>query len=164
VKIDRAIDDVREAETELAKRLVAVAERHAVEHDLYHLGHTLARQCVARLEALRPFAERYGATSVLDGTGAGTSPGLLETLRRKASEVLGRSEASGLVLLGDLRESYLEAHRAEISWVILLQAAKAARDPELIKAATSSHEASQGVSKWLRTKIKVAAPQILVSG
>jgi hypothetical protein len=164
VKIDRAIDDVGEAETDLAKRLVAVAERHAVEHDLYHLGHTLARQCVERVEVLRPFAERYGATPLPDGTGTDASSGLLETLRRKASEVLGRSEASGLVLLADLRETYLLAHRAEISWVILLQAAKAARDPELIKAATSSHEASQGVATWLRTKIKVSAPQILVSG
>jgi hypothetical protein len=22
-----------------------IGERHAVEHDLYHLGHTLAKQC-----------------------------------------------------------------------------------------------------------------------
>lgn len=43
MKLDKAIDDVQEAEADLATRLRVVAERHATEHDIYHLGHTLAR-------------------------------------------------------------------------------------------------------------------------
>ncbi|MFL6011692.1 MAG: hypothetical protein ACJ734_07880, partial [Gaiellaceae bacterium] len=61
MKLDKAIEDVQDAEAELAKELRAIGERHAVEHDLYHLGHTLAKQCADHLERLAPFAERYGA-------------------------------------------------------------------------------------------------------
>jgi hypothetical protein len=164
MRIERAIDDVREAETALAERLRVVGERHAAEHDLFHLGHTLAQQCAAHLGALQPFAERYGAASTAGAAGAATSPGVMETLRRKASELLGHSESTGLLLLTDLRENYLTAQRAEIGWIILLQAARATRDAELIDAATSCHEQTEGVARWLRTKIKAAAPQILVAG
>jgi hypothetical protein len=61
MKLDRAIKDCQDAETDLAQQLRKVGERHAVEHDLYHLSHTLARKCEEHLERMRPFAERYGA-------------------------------------------------------------------------------------------------------
>jgi hypothetical protein len=164
MKIDRAIEDVREAEIELAKRLRVVGERHAVEHDLYHIGHTLAAQCAEHLLALQPFTERYGAASTAEDADAATSPGVMETLRHKTAELLGRSEMTGLLLLTDLRDNYLSAHRAEISWIILLQAAKAARDAELITTATTCQHDAELTVKWLRTKIKVATPQILATG
>ena len=44
MKLDRAIDDAFDAERDLAKQMRAVGERHAVEHDLYHLTRTLARE------------------------------------------------------------------------------------------------------------------------
>ena len=44
MKLDQAIENVRRAERDLAGELRKVGERHAVEHDLYHLGQTLARQ------------------------------------------------------------------------------------------------------------------------
>ncbi len=162
MKLARAFEDVRDAEVELAGRLRQVAERHATEHDLYHLGHTLAAQCAERLRTLRPFAARYGVDDVPDPSPPAIA-GVVETVRRKASELLGRSEASGLLLLADLREDYLVAQRVEISWVILLQAAQAVRDADLIEAATTAHEQAETTAKWLRTKLKVASPQILAT-
>lgn len=162
MKIGRAIEDVRDAEVELAEGLRRTAERHAAEHDVYHLGHTLAGQSRDRVRSLRPFAARYGVDDIPDPSPPATA-GVIEAVRRKASEMLGRSEASGLLLLADLRESYLIAQRAEISWVILLQAAKAARDAELIEAVTTAHEQAETTAKWLRTKLKAASPQILAT-
>ena len=161
MKLHIAIEDVQDAEAGIAKRLRAVGERHAAEHDLYHLGHTLARQCEEHLQRLAPFADRYGASGAA-GTVA-ESPGVIETVRRKSSELLGRSEASGLLLLKDLRALYLSAQEAEIAWVILIQAAKAARDAELLDTATSCHQDAETRGKWLRTRIKEASPQILAS-
>jgi hypothetical protein len=161
MKLDVAIKDVQDAETDLAKHLRAIGERHAAEHDLYHLGHSLARQCAEHLQRLGPFADRYGAS------GAGSvpeSPGVIETLRRKSSELLGRSEASGLLLLKDLRSLYLSAQEAEIAWVILIQAAKAVRDGDLLDAATSCHQEAEACGKWLRTRIKESSPQVLATG
>src|SRR5439155_23590864 len=107
------------------------------EHDPYPMGHTLARQCVEHLERLAPFAERYGASKHADSVGE--SPGLLRTVRRKSAELLGRSATSGMLLLADLRSLYLSTQEAEIAWVILVQAAKAVRDRDLLQAASSCH-------------------------
>jgi hypothetical protein len=162
VKLDKAITDVQGAETHLAKQLRVIGERHAVEHDLYHLGHTLAKQCADHLEQLAPFADRYGATPRDDRPPE--SPGLLETFRHKSAELLGRSETSGLLLLRDLRNLYLSAQEAEIAWVILAQAAKAIRDGELVQTVSVCHEEAEARGKWLRTRIKESAPQVFATG
>jgi hypothetical protein len=162
MNMNKAIEDVHDAEAEVAKRLRVTGERHASESDIYHLGHTLARQCAEHLRALAPFADRYGAKPAPDDVEA--SPGLLETVRRKTGEVVGRSESAGLLLMMDLRELYLAAQHAEIAWVVLLQAAKARRDAELIEVVTRCHEQAEMCGKWLRTRIKEAAPQVYAAG
>ena len=161
MKLDRAIGDVQDAEADLTKELRTIGERHAVEHDLYHLGHTLARQCAEHLERLAPFAERYGAA---DREAAfENSPSLLETLRRKSAELLGRSESSGLLLLRDLRNLYLTAQEAEIAWVILAQVARAVRDRELLTVVADCQQDAEMRGKWLRTRIKQTAPQVFAT-
>ena len=163
MKLDKAIEDVHEAESELATQLRSVGERHASEADLYHLGHTLARQCAEHGRRLAPFAERYGAAPIDEHDGT-ESPRVVEALRRTGAKLIGKSEASGLLLLRDLRHLYLAAQNAEIAWVILLQAARAVRDPELIEAATECHEEAEARGKWVRTRIKESCPQVLASG
>ena len=162
MKLDLAIDDVRERETQLATLLRTVGERHATEPDLYHLGQMLARSCADHVTRLQPFARRYGATA--DGAPVDGGPGALETLRRKGSELMRHSEPAGLLLLRDLRELYLAAQDSELAWVMLLQAARAARDPDLVEVATACHEEADGCGRWLRTRLKEAAPQVLASG
>jgi hypothetical protein len=162
MNMNKAIEDVHDAEAELAKRLRVTGERHASEADIYHLAHALARRSAEHLEALAPFAERYGAKPAADDVDK--SPGLLETLRRKGAEVTGRSEAAGLLLMSDLRELYLTAQHAELAWVVLMQAAKARRDAGLIEVVTRCHEEAEMCGKWLRTRIKEAAPQVYAAG
>jgi hypothetical protein len=162
MNMNKAIEDVHDAEAEVAKRLRVTGERHASESDIYHLGHTLARQCAEHLRALAPFADRYGAKPAPDDVEA--SAGLLETVRRKTGEVVGRSESAGLLLMTDLRELYLAAQHAELAWVVLLQAAKARRDADLIQVVTRCHEQTEMCGKWLRTRIKEAAPQVYAAG
>jgi hypothetical protein len=161
VKLDHAIDQVQQAELDLGNELEVLAERHAAEHDVYHMGHTLAQRCVEHLERLRPIAERYEARRV-DSSDA-MSPGPLESVRRRASEVLATSKMSGLLLLEDLRDRYLTAQRVEIEWAILLQAAKAVRDGELVAVVSSCQEEAEGTAAWLRTRIKTGAAQVLAT-
>ncbi|MFL5982405.1 MAG: hypothetical protein ACJ74R_11935, partial [Gaiellaceae bacterium] len=71
---------------------------------------------------------------------------------------------SGLLLLRDLRNLYLSAQEAEIAWVILAQAAQAVRDRELLQTVSLCHEEAEARGKWLRTRIKEAAPQVLATG
>jgi hypothetical protein len=162
MKLDIAIDEVMDAETELARKLHSIGERHATEHDLYHMSHTLTRQCTDHLEQLTPMAAKYGGHT---HTGEPNRiSGLLNALRRTGARLTGRAEASGLLLLNDLRSLYLTAQHAEICWVVLLQAAEAARDQRLIELVTECHEHAELRGKWLRTRIKETAPQVLATG
>lgn len=163
MKLDKAIGLVTEAEEDLAKKLGRMAGRHATEHDIYHLGHQLAEQSRQRLGRLEPFGTELGAEAPDLEAGAAVG-GTGDRLRRATATALGRSEATGMMLLLDLRDAYLVAQRVEISWVMLLQAARAARHVELERVVASCHEEAEGTAKWLRTHIKVSAPQVLATG
>lgn len=158
MKVDRAIAEVRDAEQDLARHLLRFAERHAAEHDLYHTGHALAHECAALLSDLAPFAEQYGAAP--PDLHAASSLGVFEQLRRAGSNVVARSEAAGIVLMGDLRRLYLAAQDAELAWVVLNQVAQAVRDGLLHDTVLHGHERAEARGKWLRTRIKESAPQV----
>jgi hypothetical protein len=160
-KLAQAFDEVCAAEAKLADELRTVGERHAADVDVYHVAHLLAVRCAQQLELLAPHAERY---DVVVGTDVGESSSLLERVRWAASELVGREEVSGLLLLSDLRDLYLLAHRAELAWVVLLQVARAARDADLVAAATEGCEEAERRWKWVRTKVKESSPQALVAG
>lgn len=163
MKLDKAVHLVTEAEEDLAQKLSKLAGRHATEHDVYHLGHTLAERSREHLTKLKPFAEELGAASPDLEAGTATR-GPTDTLRRAAGTILGRSEITGMMLLLDLRDAYLTAQSAEINWVILLQTAKAARHLDLETLAMSGREEAEGTAKWLRTRIKETTPQVLAAG
>jgi hypothetical protein len=164
VKLDEAIEQVQDAECDLAEELTTIAERHAVDADVYHVAKTLAARCAQQLELLRPHATRYRADErSLDGS-TNEGPEVTERVRRLASVVAGKHELSGMLLLEDLRGLYPEAHRAELAWVVLEQGAKAARDAELLAAAKKGREEAERRWKWVRTKVKEASPQVLVAG
>jgi hypothetical protein len=157
VNVAPVLEELQDAERELAEHLLRFGERHALEHDLYHTSHTLAHQCEQHLRAIEPFAERYSAHV---RHAEPDSPGLLERLRRATGGALGRSQAAGKVLLRDLRDLYLSTQAAELMWVILVQVSQAARDGEMLQVAVSCHEAAEMRGKWLRTRIKESAPQV----
>lgn len=79
-------------------------------------------------------------------------------------DVLGRHKLSRTMLLDDLQHIYLCTHRAELAWVILVQAAKAARDQELLTVAQGGREEAERRWKSVRTRVKEASPQVLVAG
>jgi hypothetical protein len=162
MKINDAIEDVQQAEADLAGDLRAIGERHTAEHDVYHMTHTLASQCDDHLHELAPVAARYGVS--VPGNGVPDAPSLLETVRHGGSELVGRSERSGSQLLRDLRKLYLAAQEAELAWVILGQGAQAVRDADLLEVTSGCHAHAEARGKWLRTRIKESAPQVLATG
>jgi hypothetical protein len=160
-KVGVAIERLQAAELDLADDFRKVGERHAVEHDVYHLAHTLAMQCEAHVERLRAFAGRYEAPRDHEAVGGSSGAGsILETARRRLSELVGR-QPTGVVLLNDLRHLFVEAQDVGVLWVIVAQAAQALRDEELLIVCTECHAESIVQMHWLLTRIKTAAPQAL---
>jgi hypothetical protein len=139
MKIGLAIRDVRAAEGELIAALEWIGERHRTDHDVFHLSRTLIGVHEGNLEALAPFAERYGAGQAEVSGGHPEEGGLLE----------------------DLRHVHLRYAQASIDWVLLSQGAKAIRDAELVDAAARCHAQTLRGLKWTVTRLKSAAPQVL---
>jgi hypothetical protein len=62
----------------------------------------------------------------------------------------------------DLHDLFLLVTEAHLAWMILLQAAQALRDKELIAACTKLGGETDGQRSWLETRIKQSAPQALL--
>jgi hypothetical protein len=140
MRIGAVLAHLHELETHLASELRAAGERHRDDHDVFHQCHTFALAADKRVRKLQAFTERYGGQAEWKtAVGAGSDD-----------------------LLEDLRSLYLRAEEAAITWLMLSQAAKAARDQELLNVATECHSEIEGQAKWFTTRIKTAAPQALV--
>ena len=161
MKVGEAIRFVHSSTMDLADDLRSVAERHATDHAVYHVGRTLAGRCQETAAMLAPFAERYQQD--VDDDGNSVFGDLAERLRRGATAAMGRSEHTGLLLLGDLRELAMQAHGVQMDWTVLRQGASVARDQPLLDAAMVGQDEMKRVVTWLTTRIKESAPQILAS-
>jgi hypothetical protein len=155
MKLGLATEEVERAEIALAEQLVTLAQRHQFESDVYHMGMARAMVCAEHLAQLGPLLTEFDAPVVEDAY----RPDFVDNLSRHTAPPGERTAPTALALLHDLRETYAAAHRAEISWIMLQQAAKAARQPDLLDVTTTGVEQTEQTWKWLRTKIKDAAPQ-----
>jgi hypothetical protein len=143
VKIGIAIREAHAAERALLELLGAAGERHADEHDVFHMAQTLSAWSREHLEQL----ERFGA-ELDDGD---------------APELPPPGDDPGVTLLRDVRELHLAAARASLAWTILGQGAQAVSDQDLLAVVTASHPQTLRTLKWTVQKAKDAAPQVLAS-
>jgi hypothetical protein len=137
------------AELELAAAYRQVGAAHAAEVDVLHVTRTLAGQCEHHAERLGEFAERYGEE-------ADDEP------ERLHADLFTGARTGGLGLLRDLHDLYLMAAQCDMAWTLVSQAAQGARDLALLAVVTDCESESQTQMRWLRTRMKQAAPQALV--
>ncbi|WP_030798536.1 hypothetical protein [Streptomyces sp. NRRL S-337] len=156
------LKELHASETELAAACHAVAERHAADHGTYYPCHTLAAQCDAHAEQIRGWGGRYGA-ALHPPVHSDLLTAARDALRHEGSELLGRRTESGLLLLRDLRRLYVKAEATYINWIMLGQAARALRDQDLLTALGPLQQQTRTQATWITTRIKEAAPQILVA-
>jgi hypothetical protein len=137
------------AQINLADAFRQVADGHHEEPDIRHLCHQQAKVCDAHAERLHPFARRY----------AEDAP---EEPDRLHSALFRGTRTGGIGLLRDLQDLYLSAAECDICWTVVGQAAHGARDQDLVEVVTRCEGETAVQLKWLRTRMKQAAPQALV--
>jgi hypothetical protein len=140
---------LHKAQVDLADAFRQVGEAHREEVDVFHTCSKLAKQCDAHAERLAPFADRYGED-------APTEPD------RLYSELFRGTRTGGLGLLRDLHDLYLMACECDMAWTLVGQAAQGLRDHDLFDVVSESEGETEMQLKWLRTRMKEAAPQALV--
>jgi hypothetical protein len=137
------------SQEELGKAFREVGGAHRDEHDVFHQCERLGRQCDRHAEALGPFAERYGEDA----------PD--EPERLHATLFAGTREGP-LGLLRDLHDLYLMACECDMAWTLVGQAAQGARDTDLLEVVQGCEGETATQLKWLKSRMKEAAPQVLV--
>lgn len=138
------------AEDTLASSFRQVGEGHQAEADVYHICRQLAGQCGRHVEALKPIVSRYGERRQSEP-------------ERLHAEGLSETRSGPVGLLRDLQDLYLLASLVDITWTMVGQAARGARDAELIDVAAARDQETSAQLSWLRTRMKQAAPQALLA-
>ena len=149
MQLAHELRSLHSAEGSLAAALRAVGDGHAQEIDIHHIADALAQQCDARADRLGPFADRYGDEE----------PSELDEPHR---DLFGGVRSGPLGLLRDLNDLYLMACECELAWTLVGQAARGARDRELLDIVGRCEVETSTQVRWLRTRMKQAAPQALV--
>jgi len=137
------------AQENLAGGFRTVAHGHADEADIVRLCHKLAAQCDAHAEQLAGHADRYADA-------ASDEPDALH------SDIFRGPRSGALGLLRDLQDLYVMAAEVDVVWTLVGQAAQGARDEALFGVVTACEAETAIQLKWLRTRLKQAAPQALV--
>lgn len=109
---------LHKAQIDLAAAYREVGLAHQDEPDVLHDCERLAARCDRHAAELQPFVDRYGEE-------ADDEPDRLH------SELFKGTRQGGLGLLRDLHDLYLMATECDISWTLIGQAAKGARDDAL---------------------------------
>ncbi|MYV98481.1 hypothetical protein [Streptomyces sp. SID3343] len=159
MKIGLLLKELHRDENDLARELLGAAERHRVDHEIYHLGRDLAGWSQDHVRVLAGLGERFGVR--LDPQPA-AEQGAGERLREKAGELLGRRPQTALLLLRDLREVYVKASGVSVDWEMLGQAAQGIKDGDLLAAVRTCHPDTLRQIRWANGKLKESATQILV--
>ena len=134
---------------DLADAFREVGSAHAAEADVFHICRRLAKQCDEHGARLRPFAERYGEDAP-------------EEPDRLHGELFTGTREGPIGLLRDLHDLYLMCALADMAWTLIGQAAQGVRDEALLEVVERCERETATQMRWLRTRMKQAAPQALV--
>ena len=137
------------SERQFGDALGAIGQAHADEHDVQATCTKLAGWCDHHAGLLQPFVDRYGAE-------AEASP------ERLHGKLFGGPRDGPLGLLRDLHDLYLMACECDLVWTLVGQAAQGARDRELLAVVETCEGETARQMRWLRARMKEAAPQALV--
>jgi hypothetical protein len=140
---------VQKSQHDLAKAFLMVADEHGDEPDVFQTCKLLASWSENFEGQLSGFISRYGKEKNKE------PDRMLRTLFKKPRK-------GSLALLRDLHDLWLMASEAQVSCIILRQAADALRDKELRALCDDMQKQSKRQLAWLLTRMKAAAPQSLV--
>jgi hypothetical protein len=85
-----------------------------------------------------------------------------ETHAERLAPFIGEGPETEPDLLADLHDLYRRAAHCDMAWTLAGQGAQGARDRELLEVVQGCESETAIQLKWLRTRLKQAAPQALV--
>jgi hypothetical protein len=140
------------SEQVLARSFRVVGQGHAEHPDVLFTCAALAAMSDDHVRRLGPVVARYGEQENDD----------VREPDRLHADGLAAVRSGPLGLLRDLQDLHVLGTLAQTTWTAIHQAAQGLRDAELIEICEhASAELSRQLS-WLNTRMKAAAPQVLI--
>jgi hypothetical protein len=160
-KLPLVLRELHRSENSMARTLLTVADRHRVDHEVFHVARDIAQWSRDHVREIAEAARPFGLT--LDPTASSGAPAVIGQVAQRASVLLGRRPEPGLVLLADLRRLHRKAAGVSMDWELLAQAAQAQQERDLLALAQRCHPQTLRQLSWANAQLKVVAPQILAS-
>ena len=159
-KLALVLRELHRAETSLARDLLALADRHRVDHEVFHVARDIAGWSQIHVRKLAEVGPGYGAKLNPSPRWQIPAAGVLS---RRVSTALGRRPETGLVLLADLRRVHRKAAGVSVDWELLAQAAQAMKERPLLDLAQDCHPQTLRQMRWANAHLKVTSPQVIAS-
>lgn len=160
-KVPLVLRELHRSETSLARALLATADRHRAEHEVFHVARDIAGWSRDHVRQLAEAGRHHGLHLAPEPRTAPLPP--VEALSRRLSTALGRRPEPGLLLLADLRRLHLKAAGLSVDWELLAQVAQGTKQRPLLELAQRCHPETLRQLRWANAQIKSHAPQVLAS-
>ena len=160
-KIKSVVRELHRSETALARALLAAADRHRADPEVFHVARDIARWSQDHARQLAGAGKELGLR--LDPKPRVEPQPVLARFAERAAAALRRRPEPGLALLADLRRLHLRAAGVSLDWELLAQVAQGAKRRELLELAQRCHPETLRQMRWANAQLKVNAPQVLAS-
>ncbi|HYH32629.1 MAG TPA: hypothetical protein VD903_19835 [Pseudonocardia sp.] len=159
-KLPLVLRELHRSETSLGRDLLAVADRHPADHEIFHVARDIAHWSQIHVRRLAEVGRDHGAR--LNPAPRWELP-VVAGLAQRAGGALRTRPETGLLLLADLRRVHRKAAGVSLDWELLAQAAQAMKKRDLLELAQDCHPQTLRVMRWANAHLKVTSPQVIAS-
>jgi hypothetical protein len=159
-KLPLVLRELHRSETGLARDLLAAADRHKADHEVFHVARDVAGWSKIHVRRIAEAGRAHGLR--LDPEPRWTLP-VVGGLAQQVAGALRRRPETGLLLLADLRRLHRKAAGVSLDWELLAQAAQAMKKRDLLELAQACHPQTLRVVRWANAHLKEVSPQVIAS-
>src|SRR3954447_8039975 len=159
-KLPLVLRELHRSETNLARDLLALSDRHRADPEIHHGGRDIARWSQIHVRRIAEVGRDYGIKLQPQPR---WHYGPLSRLAQRAGSALRRRPEAGLLLLAELRRVHRKAAGVSLDWELLAQAAQAMKEQPLLDLARSCHPQTLRQMRWANAHLKVSSSQIIAS-
>ncbi|MHA6627374.1 hypothetical protein ACU61A_18200 [Pseudonocardia sichuanensis] len=159
-KLGLVLRELHRSEVSLGRDLLAVADRHPADQEIFHVARDIARWSQIHVQRLAGAGHQHGVR--LNPAPRWEVP-VVADLAQRAGTALRKRPETGLLLLADLRRVHRKAAGVSLDWELLAQAAQAMRQRDLLDLAQACHPQTLRVMRWANAHLKVTSPQVIAS-
>jgi hypothetical protein len=159
-KLALVLRELHRAETGLARDLLALADRHRADAEIFHIARDIATWSQIHVRRLAEIGPDHDIK--IDPAPRWTLPQPLPGIARTIGAGIRRREP-GLLLLADLRHIHRTAAGVSLDWELLAQAAQGMKQHPLLELAQSCHPQTLRQMRWANAQLKESSTQVIAS-